>query len=147
MRRPRCAQHHPRVGAHASSGAALGGRRPATTSFWVWCVLGHVWLSTPAAALTPSQPAPRQRTVAVDYGLKRVGVGVGAGWACRPLRVLDHEDRDETAVARDLLAIARAESATGFVVGLPLDHTGAEGAQANLTRHFARGGVAMTSFL
>lgn len=82
--------------------------------------------------------SPRGRvTLGVDYGLKRVGVGVGAGWASRPVCVIKNEG-NETAVAVELVRLARGQRAKAFVVGLPLERNGSESHQSALTRHFAR---------
>lgn len=75
--------------------------------------------------------------VVVDYGLKRVGVGVGTNWGSRPLRVLKHHG-NETLVACDLIRIAHMERATDFVVGLPLSRNGSESFMSNITRLFAQ---------
>lgn len=76
-------------------------------------------------------------TVGIDYGLKRVGVSVGAGWASRPLCVVAHNG-NETIVALELVRLARAEAADAFVVGLPLDRDGKESEQSQLTRKFGQ---------
>lgn len=76
-------------------------------------------------------------TVGIDYGLKRVGVSVGAGWASRPLCVVEHNG-NETSLALELVRLARAEAADAFVVGLPLDRDGKESEQSQLTRKFGQ---------
>lgn len=73
----------------------------------------------------------------VDYGLKRVGVSVGAGFASRPLKILDHSSKNIREVGNELLEMAKAERADAFVVGLPLDRDGSESDQSKLTRGFA----------
>ena len=48
------------------------------------------------------------------------GVGVGMGWASRPLSILAHMGNDtEAAIA--IARIARQEDATVIVLGLPLE--------------------------
>jgi len=80
---------------------------------------------------------PKPKMIGVDYGLRRIGVGVGAGWASRPLSILEH-CRNDTRVCLDLVKIAKSESASSFVVGLPLEKNGSESQQSNLTRTFAQ---------
>ena len=72
----------------------------------------------------------------MDYGLRRVGVCVGVGFASRPLEVIEHDEDIDAVVAR-LLQIARRERIASIVVGLPLEKDGAEGLQCAATRRFA----------
>lgn len=75
-------------------------------------------------------------TLAIDYGTRRVGLAVSAGFLARPLDVLPH-GAIEGLVAR-ILDVADREQATRFVVGLPVHADGSEGEQAEATRLFAR---------
>ncbi|KAL1496707.1 hypothetical protein AB1Y20_014300 [Prymnesium parvum] len=95
----------------------------------------------PALLALSSSPPPRARglgtrTLGVDYGLRRVGVALGTGYAPQPLCILS-VDSPHAAAAR-LCAIAAAEGAEQLVVGLPYTSSGGEGEQALLTRAFAR---------
>ena len=92
----------------------------------------------------PPPPPPKssllglgKAVLGVDYGTRRVGVGVSAGLVPRPLTVLKHGGND-TAVGLQLLRLARGEMADLIVVGLPFDKDGTETFQAQLTRDFAR---------
>ena len=87
-----------------------------------------------ARPLAPPRIAPP--TLGVDYGLRRVGVCVGVGFASRPLEVIEHDEDIDAVVAR-LLQIARRERIGSIVVGLPLEKDGAEGLQCAATRRFA----------
>ena len=87
-----------------------------------------------ARPLAPPRIAPP--TLGVDYGLRRVGVCVGVGFASRPLEVIEHDEDIDAVVAR-LLQIARRERIASIVVGLPLEKDGAEGLQCAATRRFA----------
>ena len=71
----------------------------------------------------------------VDYGTVRIGIGVSAGYAPRPLMTFAHPGNDKTAV-RQILKLAAGESAERVVVGLPLSRDGLETFQAQLTRNF-----------
>ena len=84
-----------------------------------------------ARPLAPPRIAPP--TLGVDYGLRRVGVCVGVGFASRPLEVIEHDEDIDAVVAR-LLQIARRERIASIVVGLPLEKDGAEGLQCAATR-------------
>ena len=83
-----------------------------------------------ARPLAPPRIAPP--TLGVDYGLRRVGVCVGVGFASRPLEVIEHDEDIDAVVAR-LLQIARRERIASIVVGLPLEKDGAEGLQCAAT--------------
>lgn len=74
-------------------------------------------------------------TFAIDYGHRRVGTAVSAGFHARPLEVLPHGELDS--LVRRLLELAHHEQATRIVVGLPRNADGSEGEQATLTRAFA----------
>ncbi|MGH2543343.1 MAG: Holliday junction resolvase RuvX [Ardenticatenaceae bacterium] len=74
-------------------------------------------------------------TLAIDYGSARVGTAMSAGWMARPLEVLPH-GTVESLIDR-LRALARREMVTRFVVGLPVNADGSEGAQAAAARAFA----------
>ena len=75
-------------------------------------------------------------TLAVDYGLARVGTAVCAGWMARPLEVIPATAGEEAVIER-LLALAAHEMATRLLVGLPVNADGSEGEQAKLAREFA----------
>lgn len=90
-------------------------------------------LAAGAQTLAPKIAPP---TLGVDYGLRRTGVCVGVGFAARPLEVIEHDEDADAVVAR-LLLLMRRERIASFVVGLPLERDGGEGAQCAVTRLFA----------
>lgn len=77
------------------------------------------------------------RLIGIDHGERRIGLAVGdteTGMAfARPA----HRRTNERADLEILAALAAAETADGFVVGLPLLEDGSEGAQAARARAFA----------
>jgi putative Holliday junction resolvase len=77
------------------------------------------------------------RVIGLDHGTRRIGVAVGdleTGVAFeRPALIRHALDRD----LETLAGIAHEESATTFVVGLPRNMNGSEGAQAQSVRRFA----------
>lgn len=89
----------------------------------------------------PSQARSRiearhfRKTLAVDYGLKRVGLAVSVGIAPRPLPCFTHDSSAKRA-ADKVAGIATQNCVVDIVVGLPLTATGAEGEQALATREF-----------
>jgi putative Holliday junction resolvase len=78
------------------------------------------------------------RTCGLDLGRVRVGVAVDddLGVMAHPRGTLD--GRDRRALWAALRRLAEAEGVTRFVVGLPLDMTGAEGAAAREARAAAQ---------
>ncbi|MCZ7573869.1 MAG: Holliday junction resolvase RuvX [Ardenticatenaceae bacterium] len=82
-------------------------------------------------------------TLAIDYGVRRVGVAVSAGVLARPLTVMPH-GRRESLIAR-LLDLAHEEQVGLLLVGLPLNGDGSIGPQAEKTMRFARALAAATS--
>jgi putative holliday junction resolvase len=89
----------------------------------------HRRIVSPTAALY-------RRALAVDYGLKRVGMAVSVGIAPRPLPCYHHNASPEEA-AKAVAAVANGACARDIVVGLPLTGLGREGEQAIATRLFA----------
>jgi putative holliday junction resolvase len=88
--------------------------------------------------------APRGGLIGLDLGTKTIGVA-----ACDPDRRLatgvETIARTKfTADAQRLLALALERSATGFVLGLPLNMDGSEGPRAQATRAFARNFARLT---
>lgn len=75
-------------------------------------------------------------TLAIDYGARRVGLAVSAGFLARPLEVVPHGELD--ALVARILRLAAQEMVTRLVVGLPVHADGTEGEQAAASRHFAR---------
>jgi putative Holliday junction resolvase len=95
---------------------------------------------TEAAELLP----PRGALIGLDLGTKTIGVAV-----CDPDRRLATgvetiERKNFTADAARVLALAAERSATGFVLGLPINMDGTEGPRAQSTRAFARNFAKLT---
>jgi putative Holliday junction resolvase len=78
--------------------------------------------------------AARGRTCALDLGKVRVGVAIDdeLGAMAHPRGVLD--GRDRKALLAALRSLADTEGVVRFVVGLPLDMSGAEGLAAREAR-------------
>ena len=78
-----------------------------------------------------------RRLIGVDHGTRRIGLAVGdteTGLAfARPALRRTNEAADLAAIA----ALARAEGADGYVIGLPLLEDGRHGAQARRAVTFA----------
>jgi len=78
------------------------------------------------------------RILGLDVGDRRIGVAISSpeGRLAVPLRIIERlkEPADLEAIA----ALARAEEATGIVVGLPLSLDGTAGKQARHIEGFAR---------
>jgi putative Holliday junction resolvase len=88
--------------------------------------------------------APRGGLIGLDLGTKTIGVA-----ACDPDRRLatgvETIARTKfTADAQRILALAIERSATGFVLGLPVNMDGSEGPRAQATRAFARNFAKLT---
>lgn len=97
-------------------------------------------LCGPAAALAPTPPrGVGTRTVGVDFGLRRTGLALSSGFSPMPVAVVssDGSADDFPRVAERVVQLAAAEGATQIVVGIPLNATGGEGEQAEVTRVFA----------
>ena len=80
------------------------------------------------------------RYLAIDYGLKRVGLAIcdAQEIIVSPLTLLEiARDQGATKLQADLQQIVGAEHVAEVVVGLPLNMDGSEGLQATLTRKFA----------
>uniref|UniRef100_A0A7S3E813 YqgF/RNase H-like domain-containing protein n=1 Tax=Rhodosorus marinus TaxID=101924 RepID=A0A7S3E813_9RHOD len=76
-----------------------------------------------------------KKTLAVDYGLRRVGLALSVGIAPRRLnKIYNRGNLGE--VARRISDVARREMVLQVVVGLPLNSKGDEGEQAAATRKF-----------
>jgi putative Holliday junction resolvase len=78
------------------------------------------------------------RTCALDLGRVRVGVAIDdeLGMMAHPRGTLD--GRDPRALCERLRALADEHDVVRFVVGLPLDMTGGEGAAARQARAMAQ---------
>lgn len=78
------------------------------------------------------------RTLAVDYGARRVGLAVAdaLGLTTRPLDTIDRRRTPDLVAA--ILAAARAEGAVRIVVGIPRLSSGDEGPVAAPARALAR---------
>lgn len=78
------------------------------------------------------------RVAAIDYGEVRVGVAVSdeLGMLAHPRPHLD--GRNRAVLFEALKELVRIESIERFIVGLPRNLDGSEGASARRARHFAR---------
>lgn len=83
-------------------------------------------------------PLPR-RVVALDYGLRRIGVAASdpTGTLASPVTTLSRRAGKRPPVA-GIIEIARRRSAEAFVVGLPLDEAGGENDWTAEVRAFGR---------
>ena len=73
----------------------------------------------------------KKAILGIDYGTKRIGVAISdlLWMTATPLKIVEKkEDLDKIILTRDI---------GGFVVGLPKQMNGQEGAQAELTRQWA----------
>lgn len=82
---------------------------------------------------------PRARTCGIDPGKARIGVSMDdeLGLLAHPRGALDGRDRG--AAFEALRKMADDDGVVRFVVGLPLDMHGGEGAAAREARSFAQG--------
>jgi len=78
------------------------------------------------------------RLLGIDLGERRIGLAIadGDGGAARPLATI-RRGRDPESDAATIERIIAQQDATGLVVGLPLEASGADGPQARLTRAWA----------
>jgi putative Holliday junction resolvase len=78
------------------------------------------------------------RTIGLDLGAVRCGVAIDDELSelAFPRAALPAKDR--AALVRALVALAREEGATRFVLGMPLELSGREGRAAEKSRAFAR---------
>jgi putative Holliday junction resolvase len=78
------------------------------------------------------------RLLGIDLGERRIGIAVadGDGSGARPLTTI-RRGRDPEADAAAVERVAREQDARELVVGLPLEASGADGPQAQLTRAWA----------
>jgi putative pre-16S rRNA nuclease len=81
---------------------------------------------------------PRGALIGLDLGTKTIGVAASDPDRRLATGVETIARKNFTADAARLLVIARERSATGFVLGLPLNMDGSEGPRAQSTRAFAR---------
>lgn len=79
----------------------------------------------------------RPKAAAIDYGKTRVGVAVSddLGLMSHPRPALD--GRNHKALLAALVALAKEEQLTRFIVGYPLEMNGDEGPSARRARKFA----------
>jgi putative Holliday junction resolvase len=93
-----------------------------------------------AAALLP----PRGTLIGLDLGTKTIGVATSDPDRRLATAVETIERTNFTADAARLPQLAAERSATGFVLGLPINMDGSEGPRAQSTRAFARNLAART---
>lgn len=79
-----------------------------------------------------------ERWLGVDYGSKYVGLAIGeTGLSmAMPLKTIPAKPDDQ--LLDTLQELARRESITGFVVGLPINMNDTEGPAAKICREFAK---------
>jgi putative pre-16S rRNA nuclease len=81
---------------------------------------------------------PRGALIGLDLGTKRIGVAASDPERRIAAAVETIARKTFTADARRLISLAAERSATGFVLGLPINMDGSEGPRAQSTRAFAR---------
>src|SRR5437660_7433138 len=91
----------------------------------------------PLAEIAPLL-VPRGALIGLDLGSKTIGVAASDPDRRLATGVETIVRKNFTADAARLLAIAGERSATGFVLGLPMNMDGSEGPRAQSTRAFAR---------
>lgn len=69
------------------------------------------------------------QVLAIDFGLKKVGVAISAGYLAEPYRVLHYESQDD--LIRKIINIVSEEGVGKIVVGV------SEGKMASASRKFA----------
>jgi len=75
------------------------------------------------------------RYLAIDYGLKRIGLAVcdPSETIASPLTVIENSDK----LIDEIAKIIDSESIEAVVIGLPLNMDGSTGPQAEITKEFA----------
>src|SRR5580693_341809 len=91
----------------------------------------------PVAELSPHLPA-RGALIGLDLGTKTIGVAASDPDRRIAAPVETVARKRFTDDAQRLIALAAERRAVGFVLGLPLNMDGSEGARAQSTRAFAR---------
>ena len=91
----------------------------------------------PLADVVPLLP-PRGALIGLDLGTKTIGVAASDPDRRLAAGVETIARKNFTADAKRLLALAAERKAAGFVLGLPVNMDGSEGARAQSTRAFAR---------
>jgi putative Holliday junction resolvase len=86
----------------------------------------------------------RGALIGLDLGTKTIGVAVSDPDRRLATGVETIQRKAFKADAARLLALASGRSATGFVLGLPINMDGSEGPRAQSTRAFARNLAALT---
>lgn len=84
-------------------------------------------------------PAPHRRVLALDYGLRRIGVAVSdpSGTLASPVTTLQRRTGKRPPISR-ILDLGNEFGVRGFVVGLPLEETGGENEWTAEVRAFGR---------
>lgn len=90
------------------------------------------------------QLGPRGTLIGLDLGTKTIGVAASDPDRRVATGVTTVVRTKFTADAAALLALAAERSATGFVLGLPINMDGSEGPRAQATRAFARNFAKLT---
>lgn len=94
------------------------------------------WLDDPSLNLKKAPRAPLVPTMAVDYGLSRVGLAVSVGISPRVLHGVSNRGSD-LEVVKQILVRARGEGIRKIVVGFPLMRDGEECEMCHIVRSFA----------
>ena len=98
----------------------------------------------PLIDIAPLLPA-RGALIGLDLGTKTIGVAVSDPDRRLASGVTTVARKAFTADAQAVLALAAERSATGFVLGLPINMDGSEGPRAQSTRAFARNFARLTA--
>ena len=75
------------------------------------------------------------KSLGVDYGLVRTGLGVTIGYEPTPLGIVS--DFNNTQLSQHIIKLAESEQADQIIVGLPFHTNGTEAEQTIITREFA----------
>ena len=93
--------------------------------------------ATSASRVCKTSPFARlgEKTLAIDYGSRRIGLATSVGIAPTPLPTILNSTKPED-VAALISSTARAHVCTQMLVGLPLETSGCEGSQVENTKRF-----------
>lgn len=75
------------------------------------------------------------KSVGVDYGLVRTGIGLTIGYEPKPIAIVS--DMNNTELCQYIIKLAEIENADQIIVGLPFHKNGTEAEQTIITRDFA----------
>jgi len=75
------------------------------------------------------------KSLGVDYGLVRTGLGVTIGYEPKPLAIAS--DMNNTVLIQHIIKLAESENSDQIILGLPFHTNGTEAEQTVITREFA----------